>query len=144
MPNDPKGANTAPSATPERARGSGAERRVLGAGSLLFKQGDDGNEAFLIQEGRIELSIRASNDRRVVLNELSRGDLLGEMALIGGGPRLATAAALTDVVLLVITRAEFDTRLSSMDPVMRRVLAALTDKLRAMSERHVDELAKIR
>lgn len=136
MPNDPKDSHA--------QAASDSKRRILGAGSILFKQGHDGNEAFLIQEGRVELSMRGRNERRVVLGELGRGDLLGEMALIGNGTRVATAAALTDVVLVVISRAEFEVRLSSMDPVMRRVLKTLTDKLRAISEHHVDEFTKIR
>jgi CRP-like cAMP-binding protein len=120
------------------------ERRVVGAGSVLFRQGAVGDEAFLIQKGRIELSMKSATGKRIVLGELGRGDIVGELALIGGGARLATATALSDLTLVVVTRADFDRRLDGLDPVMRRVLSSLTDKLKAMSERHVDEAAKIR
>ncbi|WP_421884204.1 cyclic nucleotide-binding domain-containing protein [Pacificispira sp.] len=120
------------------------ERRVFGTGSILFKEGADGDEAFLIESGKVEIAMRGRNERRVALGVLGRGELVGEMALISGGPRIASAVALTDVSVIVIPRSDFEGRIAAMDPVMSRVLQTLTRKLQVLSEQHVDEVVKIR
>lgn len=127
----------------EKAEKSGFERLEMGAGSILFKEGDTADAAFLIEHGKVEITIREL-DRKVALNVLGRGELFGEMALIAGKPRMATAAALTDVSLLVIDRDTFEARIAKMDPVMSRVLTTLTQKLHALSERHAREMVKFR
>lgn len=123
---------------------SGFERLETGAGSVPFKEGDPGENAFLIEQGKIEISMRGKFDQKTVVNVLVRGDLLGEMALISGQNRMARATALSDTTLLVISRSEFERRINAMDPVMARVLKTLTQKLRVMSETHVEEMVKIR
>lgn len=120
------------------------ERITVGAGSIIFKQDDPADRAYLIQSGRVEISCRGKTGQRIVLNELARGELLGEMALIGNSARTATASAISDVVLMVIQRDDFDSRISALDPVMLRVVQTLNNKLRTMSVRHVEELSRIR
>lgn len=120
------------------------ERRTFGSGSILFKEGQEGNEAYLIESGRVEIAKRGRTDRRVPLGVLGRGELVGEMALISGQARIASAVALSDVTVIVIPRSDFESRIAAMDPVMSRVLQTLTRKLRDMSEQHVDEVVKIR
>lgn len=120
------------------------ERRVFGSGSILFKEGTDGNEAYLIESGKVEIALRSQSARRVVLNVLGRGELVGEMALISGEPRSATAVAVTDVSVIVVPRGDFESRIERMDPVMARVLQTLTRKLKVLSEQHVEEVVKIR
>ena len=123
---------------------SAFERREFGAGSIIFKEGEEASDAYLIESGTVEIAIRSKHDRRVVVNELTRGDLFGEMALIAGCKRTAAAVAVSDVCVIVVSRETFDEKLAAIDPVMGRVLSTLVKKLHLTSRRHVEEVAKIR
>jgi len=120
------------------------ERGEFGAGSIIFKEGDEATDAYLIESGSVEIVIRSKHDRRVMVNELTRGDLFGEMALIAGCKRTASAVAVSDVSVIVVNRATFDEKMAVIDPVMARVLGGLVKKLIMTSRRHVEEVAKIR
>jgi S1-C subfamily serine protease/rhodanese-related sulfurtransferase len=79
------------------------ERRQFKRGEVIFKEGDDANdEAFVIHAGAIEIRRSFDGVERVV-NRVSEGEPLGEMAVFrGGAKRSATALAAEDVELLVI------------------------------------------
>ena len=68
-------------------------RRQLQAGEVLFQEHDAGDVAYLVERGRIRVSLRGT-DSVVTLADLGPGDLVGEMALIDNAPRTATAPEL--------------------------------------------------
>lgn len=76
--------------------------RELKAGDVIFKQGDAGQELFIIKSGKVE--IRIGNR---VLDTLSPGNIFGEMALIDSAPRNATAVAITDATLIAVSEKQF-------------------------------------
>jgi CRP-like cAMP-binding protein len=82
--------------------------RTFGAGTVLFDEGSAGREMFLIVDGevRIERDTEASGPRRLAV--LSRGDIFGELALIGRGPRSARAVADTDITLFALDRSSLE------------------------------------
>lgn len=141
-------------------RGSGmdqAQRQHVGAGDIIFREGDPPTTAFLVESGRIAVSTLQYGDERL-LGELGPGALLGEMAVLDDAPRSATARALTDCVLTPVDRSQFAERLSAADPVVRALLmgqlkryrsalATLTGDvgaLHAVSEGDADAMDKIR
>ena len=66
-------------------------------GDELFHEGDQGDSAYIIKEGEVEI-IKESNGRDVLLAVRSAGEVIGEMALLEQIPRSATVRARTDVV----------------------------------------------
>jgi CRP-like cAMP-binding protein len=92
---------------------------VLPAGTDLIAEGSVGREFFVIADG--DVAVR-KGDREVA--RLSRGDFVGEVALIGDGPRNATVRAITPVRVLVQNRREFASLLDSVPDVGERVRAA--------------------
>jgi CRP/FNR family cyclic AMP-dependent transcriptional regulator len=72
------------------------------AGKVLTKQGDIGDEFFVIEAGSAEV---ARDGKRI--NELGPGDFFGEMALLEADRRNATVTAMTPMELIVMTRASF-------------------------------------
>jgi len=93
-------------------------------GEFLMKQGDEGDGLFLIQNGQVEIrSSDAAGESRVIAH-CSRGEILGEMALITDEPRTADVAATTTVETMFLPQAVFD-QLSSEFPVISQVLTQL-------------------
>lgn len=76
----------------------------LSKGEVLFQQGDLGDQAYLIEQGKLRITaIRKGVE--LTLNEIGLGEMVGELALIDGGPRTATVVALEDTELKAITKA---------------------------------------
>ncbi len=100
-------------------------------GSVLFNQGDVGDCAYLIDQGRIAIAVERQG-KLVPVNILSSGELFGEMALLDGAPRAATATALDDTLVTVITLEQIQERMNNADPVLRLMMGMLLDRLRGI------------
>jgi CRP-like cAMP-binding protein len=72
------------------------------AGEVIFEAGDAADRMFGVREGEVELVFRGH-----LLETCGKGDFFGEMALIDGSERAATARARTDVTLVPINRQRF-------------------------------------
>lgn|GEM_PF-1196451 len=75
------------------------ERRTLPSDEVLFRAGDPGNSMYIVLQGQVALYVETEGGVRRALTVLREGDMLGEMALLTGEPRSATAvtAAETEV-----------------------------------------------
>ena len=80
--------------------------RTLAAGDVLFKEGDVGNVAYIVESGVIEIC-RFTGEDYVTLAELEKGALFGEMALIDSQPRSAMARANGEAVVKEIGKEAF-------------------------------------
>ncbi len=96
-------------------------------GKVLTKEGLAGHEFFIIMDGTVTVS-RGGEP----LATLGPGDFLGEIALIDGGPRTATATADTGCRLLVLAHREFDSLLAEHIEVRTAVLTALAERVRRL------------
>jgi CRP-like cAMP-binding protein len=97
----------------------------VAAGTVLTRAGEPGDEFFLIIDGIARADV--STDRHVLLHP---GEFFGEMSLLDGGPRSATAVAETGVRLLVINRRDFSLLLSKVPDLTRHLLVVLSRRLR--------------
>ncbi len=119
----------------DKVAGICRKRRYTG-GEVITRQGEPGDALFLVVEGFVEVILPTPGDAAdQVLVHLGSGQVIGEMALIDGGPRSATVRALTDPTIIeVIRRGDFerlceqDTRIGYL--VMRNLAADLSFKLR--------------
>jgi len=109
------------------------QRQTLQAGDRIFKEGDEGNTAYVVQSGEIEI-FRTVNDKEVVLGHVGQGGIFGEMALIDSKPRMAGARASKGATIIVITRAMFEDKLKKADPFIRGLLNILVDNIRSISK----------
>ncbi|WP_185602144.1 SLC13 family permease [Paenibacillus sp. 598K] len=105
------------------------EKVALPAGTVLFRQGDSGDDMYLLQEGTIELSAASEGGEERPLARLSAGDSLGEMALLTGERRSATAVIGEAAVLYRIDRQTFDEVLMDKPTVSAYFLRQLSDRL---------------
>ncbi len=77
---------------------------ALPEGRILFERGDTGDALFIVVSGRIELFIRNVTGEKLVLTVAERGDFFGELSISDMGPRTATAIALEDSEVIVLSR----------------------------------------
>jgi uncharacterized membrane protein len=100
----------------------------------LFRQGDKGDAMYLIESGRVRISIRDDDDAEVILAELAQGDFFGEMSIIDGRQRSADAKVIDDARLAILSREAFLSFVRSNPDVGLEMLSALTDRLRRTDE----------
>jgi uncharacterized membrane protein len=100
----------------------------------LFKQGDKGDAMYLIESGRVRISIRDEDDHELTLAELAQGDFFGEMAIIDGRQRSADAKVIEDAQFAILSRDVFLSFVRNNPDVALEMLSALTDRLRRTDE----------
>ena len=108
------------------------ETKKVEAGEYIFREGDDGTEAYMIQLGQVEIS-RKSGQRDVPIAKVGKGSFIGEMALIDAKPRMATAKALKDTALMVIPKSTLSSSLGNLeksDPFMHRLVVMFVNRMR--------------
>jgi len=108
-------------------------------GQVLFHQGDDGDAMYLVESGIVRISAESVDGQEAILTEVRPGETFGELALLDGAPRSATAMALDDTVTLRLPRQAFDDLLDTDPGFPRRILEALAHELRRATH-HVGEL----
>jgi CRP/FNR family cyclic AMP-dependent transcriptional regulator len=104
------------------------------AGTFLCRTGDEGDAMYLIEHGKIRISVRATDGHEVTLTELRRGDFFGEMALLDGQRRSADAVVAEDARLAVLSREHFLSFMRSNPNVALEMLTALANRLRRTDE----------
>jgi predicted acylesterase/phospholipase RssA/CRP-like cAMP-binding protein len=112
-----------------------AEWITLRGGETLFRQGDEADAAFIVISGRLRISITEQGEERVI-NEIGRGEPLGELALLSRGRRSATVTAARDTDLARIGQEAFDQLIERYPRVLRQITTFLVDRLRRQSEGH--------
>jgi uncharacterized membrane protein len=108
--------------------------KVVPQNTRLFRQGEQGDAMYLIESGRVRISIRDADKQEVTLAELAQGDFFGEMAIIDGRQRSADARVIEDASLAVLSREAFLSFVRTSPDVALEMLAALTDRLRRTDE----------
>jgi EAL domain-containing protein (putative c-di-GMP-specific phosphodiesterase class I) len=126
---------------------TGMEKKEIGRvifpdGAEIFRGGEAGTHAYLIEQGKVEIFTHYSGER-VVLRLLGPGDILGDMALLDNAPRSASAVAIAPTTATVITRDQLVGRLEQADPVLRlllnEMLARYRRELRRFKGQNVEE-----
>ncbi|MCE5325852.1 MAG: cyclic nucleotide-binding domain-containing protein [Planctomycetaceae bacterium] len=109
----------------------------LKRGDVLFRQGDAGDSLYLVVTGRVCV-VRQGPEGPSLIAELSRGESVGEMALITGEPRSADIYAMRDSILLRLSRPAFDAIVEKCPVLMRSIAQTLIGRLRAAGESRTD------
>lgn len=105
--------------------------RELFSGEVLYRQGDPSDCAWLIERGGIELTSEQGR-RSVHHGTLGPGELIGELGMLDGQPRSATATARGDTQLLAIDHDQFLERLEGGDAIVRTLVLSLLRRTRAI------------
>lgn len=119
-------------------------RRVLQAGQVLWRQGDDSHELVFVVAGRIAISLQLPGGATVAVSSVGPGEVMGEMGLIDDGPRSVTATAADPTTVLLLGRADFSALVSRRHPtafaLKRRVARMGCARLRGQYARLAESL----
>ena len=96
---------------------------------IIFRQGSNSNCAFIIGSGSVEI-VKDTEEGEKVIGILKENEIFGEMGLIDGQPRSASARALEDSVMYIITRDNFDILVQKNPKALLPILKVLTSRLR--------------
>ena len=114
------------------------ERRFK-AGQPLFNQGDPSDALYVVLAGRVRISVADSTGREKVLAFSGVGELVGEMGLLSGQPRSATATASSEVKVLQLGKADFDALLANNVELMRDLARMVNRREVAYQQRAFEE-----
>jgi NTE family protein/lysophospholipid hydrolase len=103
--------------------------RVLG-GEVLFPLGAAGDAMYIILSGRLRVTIERRDGVVETVRELSRGETVGELALLTGEPRSATVQAIRDTELVMLSRAAFERAIRSDPKLISQIALQLADRQR--------------
>lgn len=104
---------------------------------IIFKEGDNGDWIYVVDEGEVEISKNVGG-QRVSIETLKEGDIFGEMAYIDKQPRSATATAKGKTVVGIIDRDFFDTEFNKISADLQKVLRTVAFRLRKVTQSSVD------
>ena len=115
-----------------------AIERTYKKGQLIFYQGDPAEALFIVIEGRIKVVVVNEDGNEMLLVTLEALDVFGEVALIDGEPRSASAETLEQTRVLVLTRATFLEALRESPAMTESLLRSLGAVLRRLTEQTAD------
>ncbi|MDH4200709.1 MAG: cyclic nucleotide-binding domain-containing protein [Spirochaetia bacterium] len=107
--------------------------------SVIFREGDAGDDMFIIQSGEVTISKKSQKNTQHILAVLKSGDFFGEMSLFTTENRSATAVASTKSLILRIDKSSFDFMLSSNLPFAKKMITKLCERLK----RADDQIAEL-
>ncbi len=118
-------------------------RRTFNKGETLFQEGDGWDGVYVIQKGQVLIHKRSRSEAGVVEVELARlgpGALFGEMGIFEPGRREASARALENTEILVMTREMFQAQVETLQPWVRNIIGLLVQRLRDTNAKYLDAL----
>jgi CRP-like cAMP-binding protein len=109
-------------------------RRSFRRDTALFHKDQVGDALYIVESGRVRIFMPSEAGEELTVDVLGPGDVFGEMALLDGQPRSASAVTLEDAVLYVLGREEFQRQLAASPALAAAVLALLSARLRHVME----------
>ena len=114
-------------------------RRRFRRNEVIFHQGDPGDALHIVAAGAVKILLPSAEGDEAIIATLRPGDFFGELALLDGAPRSATAAALENSDTLVLPRDVFMGLLDTLPGLRDALLAGVAHELRRLTG-HVEEL----
>lgn len=117
-------------------------REVYVAGEFIFREGESGDCAYIIESGNVAIFMAAQGHEQPI-GHVGRGGIFGEIALLDAQPRTATAKCVEKAVLIPIQRKIVNTLLENADPIIRNLLLVILEHYRVNNDTPLAAAAKI-
>lgn len=113
-----------------RELATAVKRRAFRAGEVIFHQDDSGQVLYVIREGKVKIYITSPDGQDVSLAVFGPGDYFGELALLDGQPRSASAVAIEPAETFALQRADFIRAVMHHPRIAVQVMNVLSRRLR--------------
>lgn len=110
----------------------------LRRGEILFREGDIGDELYVVMDGKVKMGRTSTDGRENLLSVLGPGQMFGELSLFDPGPRSSTVTAVTDADLLALGQDQLLSWLTGRPEVARGLLLQLASRLRGLNDQVAD------
>lgn len=116
-------------------------RKFVAANTVVFEEGDGGDYLYVITKGRVEI-FQERPQGKIVIGTIGKGEMFGEMALIDGAPRMASARTIQDSELMLVSGSTFRKHMDEATPFIRAVMNILVKNLRNVDRWHNQQLVR--
>jgi CRP/FNR family cyclic AMP-dependent transcriptional regulator len=120
------------------------ELKIYNPGEIIMREGEPGGTLYVIRKGDIKITRKVQGQEDMVLTILRENDFFGELSLLDGRARSATASAITGTELILINKEEFDAFVKRNPACgykfMKRIALMVGSILRDMNEKFVGML----
>lgn len=106
------------------------EEESFPAGTIVFRKGEPGNAIYIVAAGEVEIYVEDTTGGRIVFETAKTGDFFGELSLLDGDPRSASAKAISDSKTLKVDRADLQLLFSRHPAAAMDILAVIGRRLR--------------
>ncbi|MDR0503097.1 MAG: cyclic nucleotide-binding domain-containing protein [Treponema sp.] len=113
---------------PPKDYAPGENLRTFTKDSVVFCEGEPGDELFIIQKGSVKI-VKVTDTNEILLAVLKSGDIFGEMALLESKPRAAGAVAYEDCQLMAVNRDNFQQMIKSQPQLIARLTTLLSERI---------------
>tara|TARA_Y100001960_G_scaffold22154_1_gene19323 strand:+ start:852 stop:1226 length:375 start_codon:yes stop_codon:yes gene_type:complete len=116
------------------------QRQAFKTGDFIFKDGDEGRMAYIVQKGEIEI-VKEVNNSEKILGRITEGGMFGEMALIDSKPRMASARASSSTTVICVNQQMFENKMNDADPFIRGLLTMFAGSIRELTDNFIREIS---
>jgi CRP/FNR family transcriptional regulator, cyclic AMP receptor protein len=109
--------------------------RSFPAGTRVFHEGDSSDACYIVSEGSFRVTREHSDGRAITLATLGPGEIFGELAMLDGDTRSASAESITDGTLLALPANDVRSLLARNPEIALKLVAGLVRRLRAANMR---------
>ena len=113
----------------------GCRFEIVNKGDVLFLQGDPSESAYVVSSGKISIILNSPDGREMVINEMRKGDIFGELGILTNKNRSTSAIARSESELLVLPQKAFLRIIDDEPQLTRRMLELTVSRLQNSSER---------
>lgn len=121
-----------------------SERLTYTPGAILFREGDRGDSAYLILEGKVDIAVKSPSGEAVVVASLGANNIVGEMSLLCEMPRTATVTAAESLDTLRIKKEQFFQLMRDLPQVTLEIMRELAVRLNNVNHELSTARAKLR
>lgn len=102
--------------------------------TILFMEGDESTHLYVIQKGKVSVSVAGDDGREVILNYMGEGEYFGELSLLDGKPRSATVRTVMPCEFIAVSRSSFQDLLKTNPDFVLVVVEEVTKRVRELTE----------
>ncbi|MFL2801518.1 MAG: Crp/Fnr family transcriptional regulator [Paracoccaceae bacterium] len=105
----------------------------LNTGQFIFKAGEQSDKVFLLLEGEVGIFL-PTNETQQPNHKIQENEIFGEMGVIEGKLRMATARCMSSAKVMSISKDQFEKKIEGSDPFIRGLIRILSSRVRALQK----------